>query len=122
MKKLASVDRSKVREWLWTFILMNIGTLCLAAGVYFFKSPNHFATGGVSGISIILTDYLPLKQSDLIMIINAALIVVGFIFLGKGCTFKTMYCSLVYSGENMLFERLVPLSQPLTDQPFMELV
>ena len=122
MKKLASVDRSKVREWLWTFILMNIGTLCLAAGVYFFKSPNHFATGGVSGISIILADYLPLKQSDLIMIINAALIVVGFIFLGKGCTFKTMYCSLVYSGENMLFERLVPLSQPLTDQPFMELV
>lgn len=122
MKKLRELDRKQVLDFLATFLLMNVGTLCLAAGVYFFKAPNNFATGGVSGISIILANYVPLRQSDLVMIINAALIVAGFIFLGKGCTVRTIYCSLIYSAENMLFEYLVPLDQPLTDQPFMELV
>ena len=75
MKKLASVDRSKVREWLWTFILMNIGTLCLAAGVYFFKSPNHFATGGVSGISVVLGEVLPhMTPGAIQLLLNAALL------------------------------------------------
>ena len=99
-----------------------MGTLALAAGVYFFKSPNHFATGGVSGLSIILEPLIPfLSQSELLMIINALMLVLGFIFLGKGCTFKTIYCSAVYSLENFAFEKLVRLSGPLTDQPLLEL-
>ena len=122
MKKLKETDKRELLSRVITFLVMNIGTLCLAAGVYFFKSPNNFATGGVSGISILLANYVPLKQSDLMMIINAALLVVGFIFLGKGCTIKTIYCSLVYSAENMLFERLIPMNGPMTGQPFMELV
>ena len=105
----------------WVFL--NIGTLCVAAGVYFFKSTNHFATGGVSGISIILAPYIPyLKQSDLVMIINVLLLFVGLIFLGNKVIVKTVYCSIVYSAENMLFERLFRLEAPLTGQPFMELV
>lgn len=122
MKKLADMDKKQLLQSAITFLLMNVGTLCMAAGVYFFKSPNNFATGGVSGIAIILAGYVPLKQSDLVMIINVALLLVGFIFLGKGCTIKTIYCSLVYSAENMLFERLIPLDGPMTGQPFMELV
>lgn len=109
---------NRVKYW----ILLNLGTLLLAAGVYFFKAPNHFATGGVSGIAIILENYVPLKQSHIVLIINALLLVVGFIFLGKGCTIKTIYCSLVYSGENLLFEYVCPLDGPLTGQPIMELV
>lgn len=108
----------------WT--LINVGVLLIAAGVYFFKAPNHFATGGVSGIAIVISSIFPdvvwLKQSYLVMAINVILLIFGLIFLGKGCTFKTLYCSLVYSAENMLFEWLVPLDKPLTNQPFMELV
>lgn len=116
-------EKRKVWETVCYWILFNIGTLCVAAGVYFFKSTNHFATGGVSGISIILAPYIPfLKQSDLVMIINVLLLLIGFAFLGKKVILKTVYCSLVYSAENMLFERLCPLDAPLTNQPFMELV
>ena len=109
---------ARVKYW----VVLNVGTLALAAGVYFFKSPNHFATGGVSGLSIILEPLIPfLSQSELLMIINALMLVLGFIFLGKGCTFKTIYCSAVYSLENFAFEKLVRLSGPLTDQPLLEL-
>lgn len=118
-----SMNAQKVKSWLLDFLWMNLGALCLAVGVYFFKAPNHFATGGVSGISIVLSRYIPfLKQSDLVMIINVALLIVGFLVLGKGCSFKTLYCSVIYSAENMLFEHLIPLDAPLTDQPVLELV
>ena len=115
-------DKKKIFEQVKYWTLLNAGALALAAGVYFFKSPNHFATGGVSGLSIILQPYIPLTQSQILMIINALMLVLGFIFLGRGCTFKTIYCSVVYSLENYLFELLVPLTGPLTNQTFLELV
>ena len=115
-------DGKKIFAQVKYWAVLNVGTLALAAGVYFFKSPNHFATGGVSGLSIILEPLIPfLSQSELLMIINALMLVLGFIFLGKGCTFKTIYCSAVYSLENFAFEKLVRLSGPLTDQPLLEL-
>ncbi len=120
-------DRKKIFEQVKYWVILNTGTLLLAAGVYFFKSPNHFATGGVSGLSIIFEPLLhPLSpfftQSTILIIINALMLILGFIFLGRGCTFKTIYCSAVYSLENFLFELLIPLEGPLTDQALLELV
>lgn len=100
--------------------MLNIGTLVLAAGVYLFKSPNNFATGGVSGISIILAKYITPKvpklgQTEIMIIINVFLLIIGFIFLGKGCTFKTAYCSIVYSLEMQVMKFIIPLDRlPLT--------
>ncbi len=45
------------------FLLLNAGTLLVAAGVYFFKFPNHFSTGGVSGLSILLGEVVPWMSS-----------------------------------------------------------
>lgn len=125
----------KIKNTVLYWLLLNVGTLLVAVGVYFFKVPNNFATGGVSGISIIFSNlfskYAPnvITQANINMAVNVILLIFGFIFLGKGCTFKTAYCSIVYSLENMLFELLLPFSKndagqliPLTNQPFMELV
>lgn len=104
------------------FLSMNIGCLLLAAGVYFFKIPNGFATGGVTGIGTILGKISPISPAAWIWILNIALLLVGFIFLGRQNGFKTIYCSMFYSAITYVFEAIIPLSQPLTDQPFMELV
>ena len=105
----------------WLFI--NLGVLLMAIGIYFFKAPNSFATGGVSGVAIILANVLPvLTQSVYMMIINVLLLIVGVIVLGKECGILTIYCSLMLSLENWLFETLVPLSAPLTSYPLLELV
>ena len=107
------------------WIVLNLGTLLLAAGVYFFKAPRNFATGGVSGLSIILakfTEGIPwLGQTEIMTIINVLLLIIGFIFLGKGCGFKTAYCSLVYSGEMQLM-KLIPVELPLADDMFLDFV
>lgn len=111
----------------FNFLFLNLGTLILAAGVYFFKAPNNFATGGMSGLSIILSKFITpavpwLGQTEILSILNVILLVVGFIFLGKGCTLKTAYCSLAYSGEMQLMKLICPLEGTLTDQVFMEFV
>lgn len=110
------------KEALKTGALLNAGVLLLSAGVYFFKLPNGFTTGGVSGIGILLGNLnTPLSPAVWILIINLLLLGAGFLFLGKGTGFKTVCCSVAFSLELWLFERLFPMSAPLTDQPFLEL-
>ena len=101
---------------------MFVGSLLMAVGVYFFKIPNGFATGGVSGIATILGKVIPVTPATLIFIINALLLALGFLLLGRGTGFKTVVCSFAFSGFTWILEWLWPLSAPLTDQPFLELV
>ena len=116
---MAKNNRLNLKNWLF----MNLGVLLMAIGIYFFKAPNGFATGGVSGVAIILANVFPvLTQSVYMMIINVLLLIVGVIVLGKECGILTIYCSLMLSLENWLFETLIPLSAPLTSYPLLELV
>ena len=109
----------QIKEW----VLITLGTLVLAAGVYFFKFPNNFSTGGVSGISVILGHYFPgITPGDFVMVINVALLIVGFAVFGKNFGVRTCYCSLLMSGFIWVMERAVPFSQPMTSQPLVELI
>ena len=95
----------------------------MTVGVYFFKIPNGFATGGVSGISTIFGAlFKVLTQAQWMTLINVILLILGFILLGRGNGVKTVFCSLLFSGLTMVCERFIPLQGPLTDQPFLELV
>jgi uncharacterized membrane-anchored protein YitT (DUF2179 family) len=101
---------------------MIFGTVLMSVGVYFFKIPNGFSTGGGSGISTLLGTLTAVSAATWISIINVALLIVGFIFLGKSTGIRTVVCSLLFSGLTTLFEFLFPMKAPLTDEPFLELV
>ena len=106
------------------YLLLTVGSLIMAVGVYFFKFPNNFSTGGVSGLSLILGRMLPseiLTPSTFVLIINTALLIVGFIFLGRNFAFSTVYCSMLLSLAVNVMERFYPMAQPLTNQPLLEL-
>ena len=100
---------------------MNLGCILLSFGVYFFKIPNGFATGGVTGIGTVLAQLTPVSPGVWIWILNAALLLVGFLFLGKQTGLKTVYCSMFYSAITYVLEMIVPITQPLTNQPLLEL-
>lgn len=112
------------RNSIWKdYALLTVGSLLIAAGVYFFKFPNHFSTGGVSGISIILNHYYPTMSSGTFMfVINQLLLVVGFIIFGRSFGFRTAYCSLVMSGATWALEAILPMTAPMTHQPLLELI
>lgn len=122
MKK-PKITRQTVRYW----FMLNLGILIMTAGTYYFKAPNNFATGGISGLSIILTKFITpevpwLGQPEISAIINILLLIVGFIFLGRGCSLKTVYCTLVYSGEMELMKLIYPVTTSITGDIFIEFV
>ena len=90
------------------YLLLTVGSLIMAVGIYFFKFPNNFSTGGVSGLSLILGRMLPseiLTPSTFVLIINTALLIVGFIFWGRNFAFSTVYCSMLRSRAVNVMER-----------------
>lgn len=108
-----------VKEYIWIVL----GTIILTAGVHFFKIPNGFATGGVSGIGTILGKQTQIfTASQWITIINTLLLFVGFIFLGKTTGLRTIICSLLYSILTFVFEQVFPMHAPFTNQPLLELL
>ena len=65
------------------YLMMSVGCILLSIGIYFFKIPNGFVTGGVSGIGTVLAKIIPISAGLLIWGLNIILMVLGFIFLGK---------------------------------------
>ena len=104
------------------FLLVNLGVLLLTVGVYFFKLPNNFTTGGVSGLAILLSSVIPfLSTATLMGIINVLLLVLGYLFLGKEFGTLDRVFSLMYSLETWVLERVYPMDAPFTNQPLLEL-
>ncbi|MFR7855216.1 MAG: YitT family protein [Acutalibacteraceae bacterium] len=104
------------------YLMITLGTVLLTCGVYFFKIPNGFSTGGVSGIGTLLGNITPLSPAMWISTINLVCLIIGFAVLGRETGVKTVYCSLLFSGLTQAFEYIFPLSSPLTDQPLLELI
>lgn len=114
-----------MKEKLKTFFWLNAGTLILVVGVYFFKIPNNFSTGGVTGIAVILGKLIPnplMTPATLIFIMNMALLLLGFIFVNREFGIKTVYCTVLMSVATSALEFILPLNGPLTDQPLLELI
>lgn len=104
------------------FAALNGGLVLMAVGIHFFKSPNHFALGGTSGLSILATGLVPsLNVGPFMFIVNGILVVLGLCMLGKSVMGVTMYSSFALSAFVDLLERAVPLSQPLTNDTLLEL-
>ena len=111
--------RNKFKDYAW----MTVGALLMGLGVYFFEFPNHFSTGGVTGISILLAEVFPAVSPGLFMlVINVLLLIIGFIIIGRDFGFKTVYCSLLISGVSYVLEFIYPLTGPLTNDTLLELV
>lgn len=104
------------------FFLLTFSTLIMAVGVYFFKFPNNFTFGGVTGLAVLIGKVFSLSAGDYTFIINMVLLLVGLIFLGKSFAAKTAYTSILLSVAISALERVFPLSHPLTNQPLLELV
>ncbi|PWL99467.1 MAG: YitT family protein [Clostridiales bacterium] len=120
MKIQAKINRSIIIE----FFILTAGSVITAAGVYFFKMPNHFSMGGFSGLSILLAELFSINTSLLVTVLNLLSLAVGFLFLGWGVGGKTIYCTLLYTGMVNVFEWIYPIDAgtTLTGEVVLELV
>lgn len=116
-------ERDRIRNIIKEYFIITIGILLTVVGVYFFKFPNNFSTGGVTGIAVVLSKVFgdAISTSTVVLVINFVLIFVGYFFLGKSFGTKTVYASILLSVSLSLLEKIVPISGPLTNEPLLDL-
>lgn len=105
------------------YILITLGSILVAAGIYYFLVPSNLAAGGVSGLAMVIGRFAPgLPIGMLMLVMNIVLFIVAFIFLGSGFGAKTIYSSLSLSGIIWVLERFFPITKSITGDIFIELV
>lgn len=111
------------RQKIWEFFFLNAGTLLVSVGVYFFKMPNNFSTGGVTGIAIVISKFVPWASTGtLVFIFNMVLLAVGFLVLSRKFGLSTVYSSTLMSVVIWVLERVYPMEKPFTNEPLLELI
>lgn len=105
------MDKKKfVRE----YGLITVGILVIAAAVYFFMIPSNVIVGSLSGLVIVLANFIPLPISVMTFILNGVLLIIGFIFIGKEFGAKTVYTSALLPVFLFIFEKVFPNTKSLT--------
>lgn len=92
----------------YEYLIITIGSVIYSTGIALFLDPNNLAPGGVTGISIILSNYIPIETGTIIFIINIPILMLGFWKLGRKMMCRTLYCtainSLIIDGIRMMFD------------------
>ena len=112
----------KVKENLIEFIYITIATVIVAASVFFFLVPIQVSVGSISGLAIVLGNFIPLPVSALTMIMNVGLLIVGFLLIGRDFGIKTVYTSILLPIAMGVFEMIFPNNQSLTGDQTLDTV
>lgn len=112
----------KQTEWLKEMAILTVGVAIAAAAVYFFLIPSHTSVSSISGLAIILSNFVPLSISTITMILNVLLLLVGFLTCGKAFGAKTVYTSIMLPLFLALFEKLLPNYESMTGSAELDVV
>ena len=102
------------KEVVWELFTLTAAVAIIAAAVYFFLVPSHASVSSISGLGIILTNFIPLPLSVITMVLNVVLLIIGFITCGRECGTKTVYTSILLPVFIGIFERIFPNIGSLT--------
>ena len=94
----------------------------IAAAVYFFLVPSHTSVSSISGLGIVLSNFVPLPLSTITMILNVVLLLIGFLTCGREFGAKTVYTSVMLPVFLGLFERLFPDFASLTGSQALDVL
>lgn len=102
--------------------MITFSIIVMAVGVYFFKFPNNFCFGGITGFAVVIAKITPISASQFTFWSNLVLLVIGLIFIGKRFAVKTGYASVLLSLLLLIFEKVYPMARPLSNEPMLELI
>ena len=106
--------RLTATELIKEIVVLTWAVAIIAAAVYFFLVPSHTSVSSISGLGIVLANFVPLPLSAITMILNVVLLVIGFFTCGREFGAKTVYTSVVLPLFIGLFEKIAPDFQSLT--------
>lgn len=102
--------------------ILTVAVVIIAAAVYFFLVPSHASVSSISGLGIVLSNFVPLPLSAITMILNVVLLLIGFVTCGKEFGIKTVYTSIMLPLFLGLFEVLFPKADSMTDSQELDVL
>lgn len=115
-KKLNYVDIVKET------VILTVAVAIIAAAVYFFLVPSHTSVSSISGLGIVLSNFVPLQLSAITMILNVVLLIIGFFTCGREFGVKTVYTSVMLPLFLGLFEIIFPNFGSMTDSQELDVL
>ena len=103
-------------------LILTVAMTIIATSVYFFLVPSHASISSISGLGIVLSNFVPLPLSAITMILNVVLLIIGFFTCGKEFGVKTVYTSILLPVLLGLFEKLFPGSESLTGSQELDVI
>ena len=104
------------------FLYITIATVIVAASVFFFLVPSQVSVGSISGLAIVISNFVPLSVSALTMIMNVGLLIIGFLLIGRDFGIKTVYTSILLPAVMGIFEKVFPNNQSLTGDQTLDTI
>ncbi len=117
------MDTTKpIAKKVYDFILLTAASLLIIVSTWLFKYPNNFTFGGITGLSIVLSRAFDVSASTLNLVMNAVLLIIGVLVLGKVFAGKTLYVTILSTVGLSVLDKLYPITKPLTDEPVIEVL
>ena len=109
-------------ELIKEIIILTVAVAIIAAAVFFFLVPSHTSVSSISGLGIVLSNFIPLPLSAITMVLNVLLLIIGFLTCGKEFGAKTVYTSIMLPLFIGLFEILFPNFESMTDSQELDVL
>ena len=103
-------------------VILTVAVAIIAAAVYFFLVPSHTSVSSISGLGIVLSNFVPLQLSAITMILNVVLLIIGFFTSGREFGVKTVYTSVMLPLFLGLFEIIFPDFGSMTDSQELDVL
>lgn len=104
------------------FLMITAADVIVAAAVFFFLIPSHVSVGSISGLAIVVGNFVPFPISAITMVFNMVLLIVGFLFIGREFGGKTVYTSILLPIVIGIFEQMFPHHVSMTADPFLDMI
>ena len=102
--------------------ILTIAIAIIAVAVYFFLVPSHTSISSMSGLGIVLSNFVPLPLSVITMILNVVLLIIGFFTCGKEFGLKTVYTSVMLPVFLGIFENIFPNTGSITNSQELDVL
>ncbi len=119
----------------WKELFIMTAAMAIAsAAVYYFMIPGKLVLGSISGLSIVISNLfgmagITIKVSWVIMAVNAILLLLAWLLIGREFGAKTIYTALILGPLMEFWERVLPYTRLIEEgqtsimgNPLMDLV
>ena len=104
------------------FLVITAGTAIIAAAVFFFMIPGNVIVGSMSALALVISNFIPLPVSEITLIGNIILLVIGYLLIGREFATRTVYATILFPLFLRVLEVLLPDFQSITQDPFLDML